>query len=47
MEVTLEKFSEIFLKLSWDWLNDPEIRFLINGPDITKNGQKKMVQFPA
>jgi RimJ/RimL family protein N-acetyltransferase len=39
MEVELKTFNKRFLKLSWKWLNDPEIRFLTNTPDFTKEQQ--------
>lgn len=32
-------YSEEFLKLSWDWLNDPEIKALTMTPDFTKEEQ--------
>jgi len=41
MIVKLVPYSERFLKLSWGWLNDPEIRILANVPKFTKQDQEK------
>lgn len=40
MEVNFVEFNEIFLELSWTWLNDPELKFLTNTADLTKEKQK-------
>jgi len=37
----LEKYSRIYLEKSWDWLNDPEIKFLTNTPDFSRADQEK------
>lgn len=39
MEVNFVDFDEVFLELSWTWLNDPENKFLTSTPDITKAQQ--------
>jgi len=41
MKVELKKYNEEFLKLSWLWLNDPEIRNLTNTTALTKESQLK------
>lgn len=38
------KYDEDFLSKSWDWLNDPEIKFLTDTADFTKGDQKKWYQ---
>lgn len=40
MKVELVYFSELYLNLSWDWLNDNEIKELTNTPTVTKQSQK-------
>ncbi|MFC6098071.1 GNAT family N-acetyltransferase [Flavobacterium qiangtangense] len=35
----LEPFNEIYLSKSWNWLNDPEIKFLTATPDFTQVDQ--------
>ena len=37
----LNKFDEIYLEMSWKWLNDPEIKKLTNTPDFKLDVQKK------
>jgi RimJ/RimL family protein N-acetyltransferase len=39
MEITLENYDENFLELSWNWLNDPEIKHLTNSINFTKQEQ--------
>lgn len=39
MVVKFEEFDDEFLRLSWEWINDKEIKYLINSPDITKKEQ--------
>ena len=39
--MTLAPFDVLFLELSWDWLNDEELRILVDIPKITKNQQLK------
>lgn len=34
-------YDESFLNLSWEWLNDSEIKQLTLTPDITREGQRK------
>jgi RimJ/RimL family protein N-acetyltransferase len=41
MEMTLVQFDVFILELSWDWLNDEELRILVDIPKITKNQQLK------
>ena len=41
MEMTLVPFDVFFLELSWNWLNDEELRILVDIPKITKNQQLK------
>lgn len=36
---SLTKYDEAFLKKSWDWLNDPEIRSLTLTPEFSKEAQ--------
>lgn len=38
--ISLCKYNEVFLELSWSWLNDPEIKRLTNTPDFTKESQR-------
>jgi RimJ/RimL family protein N-acetyltransferase len=33
------EYTEEFLRLSWDWLRDPEIKALIMAPDFTREEQ--------
>lgn len=40
-EIEFIDYSEAFLDLSWEWLNDPEIKQLTNTPDFTKEGQRR------
>ncbi|NTV25363.1 MAG: GNAT family N-acetyltransferase [Chlorobiaceae bacterium] len=35
----LEEYTSDYLELSWDWLNDPEIKQLMLAPDFTKEQQ--------
>lgn len=39
--IQLEKYDEIYLEKSWNWLNNPQIKSLTNTPDFTKEQQKK------
>lgn len=41
MRITLSKFNEEFLELSWVWLSDIEIKHLTNTADFTKEQQKE------
>jgi len=40
-EINFVEYNTDFLVLSWDWLNDPEIKQLTNTPDFTKEAQEK------
>lgn len=40
MEIVFKEFNEVFLELSWKWLNDPEIKSLTNTSDFTKEQQR-------
>lgn len=40
MKIELVNFSNKFLSLSWDWLNDEEVKKLTNTPNITKKSQE-------
>ena len=33
------EYDTTFLNLSWDWLNDPEIKFLTDTPDFSRDQQ--------
>jgi RimJ/RimL family protein N-acetyltransferase len=35
------KFDEYFLEMTWNWLNDPEIKELTNSSEFTIDDQKK------
>jgi len=37
----LVTYTEEILEKSWVWLNDPEIKYLTNTPDFTREGQRK------
>ena len=41
MKIEFVHYSEDFLELSWNWLNDPEIKILTQTPDLTKKQQKE------
>lgn len=41
MQVDLVTFDEAFLRLSWEWLSDPEIKRLTGTPDFTPEEQVK------
>ena len=41
MKIEFVHFSEDFLELSWNWLNDPEIKILTQTPDFTKQQQEE------
>lgn len=41
MQIILGEFDEKFLGLSWDWLNDKEIKRLTDTADFTKEQQKE------
>ncbi|XVJ67668.1 MAG: GNAT family N-acetyltransferase [Lacibacter sp.] len=40
MAVTLSAFDNVFLKASWNWLQDEELRKLVDAPVITKEQQQ-------
>lgn len=39
MKVILVEFDNIYLDLSWKWLNDPEIKYLTDTPDFSRKDQ--------
>jgi len=39
MKINFVNFDDKFLKYSWSWLNDPEIKFLTNTSDFSKEDQ--------
>ena len=39
--IQLEKYDEVYLKNSWRWLNDPQIKSLTDTSDFTQEQQKK------
>jgi RimJ/RimL family protein N-acetyltransferase len=39
--LVLCEFNKVFLKMTWKWLNDPEIKQLTNSADFTIEDQKK------
>jgi RimJ/RimL family protein N-acetyltransferase len=41
MEIKLVDYTVDYLKLSWKWLNDPEIKALTNTPDFSHDQQLK------
>ncbi len=41
MEIKVVDYTVDFLKLSWKWLNDPEIKALTNTPDFSPDQQLK------
>jgi RimJ/RimL family protein N-acetyltransferase len=41
MKIELVLYDLGFLKLSWTWLNNPEIKTLTNTPDFSKEDQNK------
>lgn len=41
MDIQIVPYDKIFLDLSWEWLNDPEIKELTNTPDFTKEDQER------
>lgn len=41
LKMKLIDYTEEILEKSWLWLNDPEIKYLTNTPDFTREGQKK------
>ena len=41
MKSTITEYDEIFLRLSWAWLNDPELKRLTNTPDFSEEEQKR------
>jgi RimJ/RimL family protein N-acetyltransferase len=41
MEIDFVEYTDIFLNLSWSWLNNPEIKELTNTPTFTKEDQKR------
>ena len=38
-KIKLVVFDKTFLDLTWLWLNDPEIKYLVDSPTITKEQQ--------
>jgi len=40
MQATFVKFDRVFLDLSGTWLNDPEIRYLTNSGEVSKEQQE-------
>lgn len=40
-KVDFVKYDAEFLSLSWEWLNDKEIKQLTLTPDMTREGQRK------
>ena len=45
MAVTLCSFDAVFLEASWNWLQDDELRKLIDAPVISKDQQKIWFEF--
>ena len=41
MKIELVPYDEKFLKLSWTWLNDAEVKAMSNTPDFTLDDQLK------
>lgn len=41
MNINFTEYSQEFLEKSWEWLQDPEIKYLINAPDISKEQQQQ------
>lgn len=41
MRLKVVEYSELFLELSWTWLNDQEIKFLTDTPSFNKEDQVK------
>lgn len=41
MRVQFVVFDKLFLEMSWRWLNDPELKALIDSPEFTKEQQRK------
>ena len=41
MEILFKEFDSIYLELSWKWLNDPEIKYLTNTSDFTREQQRE------
>ncbi len=39
-KIIFEKYDEDYLELSWQWLNDPEIKELTQTPDFTREQQR-------
>ena len=37
--IKLVEYTKKYLDLSWDWLNDPEIKKMTNTPDFNKKEQ--------
>lgn len=40
-KINFVAYSPEFLDLSWDWLNDPEIKALTSTPDFTREQQQR------
>lgn len=41
MQVEFVEYSLLFLEKSWEWLNDPEIKYLTNSSTFSKEDQLK------
>ena len=39
-QVAFVEYTEEFLDLSWEWLNDPEIKLLTMTPDFSREDQR-------
>lgn len=39
--ISFVEYTKTFLDKSYEWLNDPEIKYLTDTPDFTKEAQKK------
>lgn len=37
--VKLEQYSKLYLDNSWEWLSDPEVKYLTQTPDFTRDEQ--------
>ena len=40
-ELELVPYDRLFLEKSWEWLNDPEVKYLTDTSDFTKENQEK------
>lgn len=41
MKINFEEYSHLFLEKSWEWLQDSEIKHLINAPYISREQQQQ------